>query len=256
MLMLGESILSLLIVDVEENDTYFVTFYAALLTVILLQYLHFRSQPHHANDHAMRRHKDAGVGFIIIHQIYSAALIAIGAAFTLMVLEFTYSYGEDGGGHRLLAGGGGASMLDPGDRRRRTAILFTTSLASIWLCLDCMTIFHVGLKNSHDRCQCSVTKKINTKGILLILCRVGLLLFMATLSQYETDPQDLATWGLLGVVLQLALRKLGTMYLSADRVHALQNDDVHNGARDRLDPEENKWPNVTHGQAHPPAGKD
>ena len=72
MLMLGESILSLLIVDVPDEDKdYYATFYSAMLTVILLQYLHFRSQPNHADGHALRRDKDAGVGYTIMQAIYS-----------------------------------------------------------------------------------------------------------------------------------------------------------------------------------------
>ena len=44
MLMLGESILSLLIVDVVDGDPrYDATFYAGILSVILLQYLHYRT---------------------------------------------------------------------------------------------------------------------------------------------------------------------------------------------------------------------
>jgi hypothetical protein len=42
MLMLGESILS-------------------LMTAILLQYLYFRSQPHNADDHAVRKGKNLGM---------------------------------------------------------------------------------------------------------------------------------------------------------------------------------------------------
>lgn len=252
MLMLGESILSLMIVDVDEDKDYYTTFYSSLLTVILLQYLHFRSQPHHADGHALRRHKNAGIGWTLFHQIYSAALISMGAAFTLLVMEYTYA-GEvigDDGHRRFLAGGGGGdgASMDPEDRQQRIAHLFCGSLATIWFCLDAMTLLHLGITNSHNRCQCEHTKSFNVKGIVLLVCRVGLLLFMTTLSQYETDPENLALLGLMGVVLQLALRKLGTMYLSAEQVHALEQEG-------KLDPESRKWPNVTHAQAHSPNSK-
>jgi hypothetical protein len=46
MLMLGESVLSLMIVDLSGSNDYVVTFYAGIISVILLEYLHFRSQPH------------------------------------------------------------------------------------------------------------------------------------------------------------------------------------------------------------------
>lgn len=249
MLMLGESILSLLIVDVPSEDKqYYATFYSGLLTVILLQYLHFRSQPGHADGHALRRNKDAGVGWTCFHMIYSAALIAVGAAFTLMVLEFTYDDYHQSNDHRFLAGGGG-SRYEPEERRQRTAHLFCISLATVWFCLDVMTLFHLGIKTSHNRCQCSRSKKFNVKGIILVVMRAGLLFFMATLSQYETHPENLAFAGLMGVLLQLVLRKLGTKYLSAAQIHALENE----GA---LDPEKGKWPNVTHAQAHSPQPKE
>ena len=75
MLMLGESIMSLLIVDVPKEDgDYFATFYCGLLTVILLQVLHFRSQPHLADQHATRRDKTAGVWWNVFQYIYSMAL--------------------------------------------------------------------------------------------------------------------------------------------------------------------------------------
>jgi Bacterial low temperature requirement A protein (LtrA) len=55
MLMLGESVLALLIVEQSHNLTrYYTTFYAGIITVTLFQYLYFRSQPE-VDDHAMRR---------------------------------------------------------------------------------------------------------------------------------------------------------------------------------------------------------
>jgi low temperature requirement protein LtrA len=92
MLMLGESILSLLIVDVPEEDTeYFTTFYCSLMTVILLQYLYFRSQPHNADDHAVRKDKHLGMMWTIVLFVYSASLVALGVALMLFVLSFSSS---------------------------------------------------------------------------------------------------------------------------------------------------------------------
>lgn len=47
MLMLGESVLSLLIVGVKERDDFYKTFYCGIISIALLENLHFRSQPHH-----------------------------------------------------------------------------------------------------------------------------------------------------------------------------------------------------------------
>lgn len=254
--MLGESLLSLLIVDAPESDDYYATFYSALVTVVLLQYLHFRSMPHHADGHAIRRNKDAGIGWNFLQQVYSVALVAIGSAFTLMVQEFGY---EDDKHRRFLVGGGGASTYDPEDRRQRTAYLFCFSLATIWICLDGMTLFHLGIKNSRNRCQCKRSKVLNIKGIILVLLRLGMIVFMATLGVYETDPQNLAMIGLFCVLLQLILRKLGTKYLSAAQIHAL-GEAGHKenavGSADMSDSEDFKWPNVTHAETTAGAQQD
>jgi len=47
MLMMGESVLSLLIVPLVEKDilVYLQIFYCGILSISILQYLHFRSQP-------------------------------------------------------------------------------------------------------------------------------------------------------------------------------------------------------------------
>jgi hypothetical protein len=46
MLMLGESVLSMLIVDITESAEYYKTFFSGILSITLLEFLHFRSQPH------------------------------------------------------------------------------------------------------------------------------------------------------------------------------------------------------------------
>jgi hypothetical protein len=57
MLMLGESVLSLLIVDVTATSDYYKAFFSGILSITLLEFLHFRSQPHEEDDHALRRSK-------------------------------------------------------------------------------------------------------------------------------------------------------------------------------------------------------
>jgi hypothetical protein len=86
MLMFGESVFSILIVnsvyDTAETEECYTVFFGALLFIILVQVLHFRSQPAHANDHAMRRHKNAGIGWKILQDFYSFALVMQGSVFT------------------------------------------------------------------------------------------------------------------------------------------------------------------------------
>lgn len=63
MLMLGETVLSLLIVGVYVEHGFYKIVYCGILTISLLNTMHFRSQPHHADDHAMRRKMERGISF-------------------------------------------------------------------------------------------------------------------------------------------------------------------------------------------------
>ena len=91
--MLGESIFSLLIVDVPEEGTqFFATFLFGILTIMLLHFLHFQSQPHDPDDHAIRRHKNAGVMWNYIMQIYSFMLVCLGASYTFFLTDFEGTY--------------------------------------------------------------------------------------------------------------------------------------------------------------------
>ena len=230
--------MSLLIVDVPKEDgDYFATFYCGLLTVILLQVLHFRSQPHLADQHATRRDKTAGVWWNIFQYVYSMALVALGAAFTLFVIEFSYKEEEEGyddhrlrrlvvnplNGSRMLAGGG-APRYDKEERQQRLAHLFSMSLSLIFFSLDVMSILHVGLKNGKDRCVCEHTHKKNTKGIFLVMFRGAMILFIATLSQWTTSPQVLAGIGLGVTFVQLGARKLGAILFPTNQVHAFAGE--------------------------------
>jgi hypothetical protein len=237
MLMLGESVFSILIVEIPDNNSaFYATFYEGLLTVVLLQYLHFRSQPDHADHHAMRRSKNAGILWHLLQNAYSLALVSLGSAFTIFLTVFSSEEVEDDATscRRWLAGdaetvvdgplcrrwlaGGGEAKYDADTLKERAAHLFSGSLVIIFFCLDCMTILHLGVKESQERCVCKNSKKKNGKGLFLICLRVGLIVFCATLSQWLTEPEDLAGIGVACVLGQLVLRKLGGMFLSHNQV--------------------------------------
>lgn len=197
-------------------------------------------------------------------QLYSAALIVMGASYKMFLYEFVYehdygqeagyvsesdytlydhygssyddagygnatthgdeaSHGTDAGHrrllvfgtklHRLLAGGGGGALrFDLDDRKQRIANLFCGSMAMVWLLSDLLIVVHKGIKEQLCRCKDQPTSK-NRKliGIPLALARVGLVVFMATLSQITTDPSTIAFIGMLGVVTQVMLRIVGTV---------------------------------------------
>ena len=126
MLMLGESVLSLLIVDVTETRGYYRTFFCGIVSITLLEFLHFRSQPHDPDDHALRRSKEGGIAFTFLMQMYSAALVILGTAYKMLLYEYVYEEeAEDSSYRRALFSGlsrflaaGDAPKFDPEDRRQ------------------------------------------------------------------------------------------------------------------------------------------
>jgi hypothetical protein len=108
-----------------------------------------------------------------------------------------------------------------------------------------MILAHKGLKDNMGRCRCKQTGQTKVIGIVLILLRGGLIAFVATLGQYETDPELLALIGLASISAQLFLRVVSTAVFPDDQVH----DDKVDSHGVPEDPEEDKWPNVTHALA-------
>ena len=227
MLMLGESIFSLLIVFLPEQDLrFYVAFLGGILSVTLLQYLHFRSQPHDAESHAMRRSKNAGVLWALFMQAYAFSLVTLGATFTIFLTFFLMSSPD-----RRLAG---ASFLDPNQHLSRAGHLFSASLTTVFVCLDAMNILHIGVQESSARCHCSAGKGKNVKGILIVAAKGVLTITTATLSQWLHQPEEFACAGVVCVMMQLLLRRLGVSYLRRSRSNEIQV---------------NHWPNTTEARA-------
>jgi len=255
MLMLGESILSLLIVnDISRKNEaeYYFTFYLGIVSVTLIQFLYFKSQPHDADHHALRRTKTSGFIFTIWLQVYSAALIVVGTSYKMLLLEYTSEYaneqsnvvkkvgnsvvgdGDDGGG-----GGGGDEQsrvlygatkyyFTTQERRQRIANLYCFGLAFVFLSLDLMNVAHTGLKISTTRCHNPVDGKFRIKAlILVVMSRVVILAFVVTLSQYVTDPEYVALIGFGTILMQVGVRFLGRRYFPSEFLHDLEEEEFH-----------------------------
>lgn len=258
MLLLGESILSLLIVETSLSKNYYITFYCGIVSVVLLQYLHFRSQPHHASEHAMRRNKNAGMVFSTLMQTYSFALVAVGVSFKMLLYEYIY---QESGGYKLrkllkvlrdsamrhLAGGGGPKY-SADERQQRVANFFCGSMAIAWICLDLMILTHQGLRNNVHRCECQITKKISKLGVLFAIIRAGLIVFIASLSQYVQKPELIAIIGMVTIIAQVLTRFLGEMVYPKAKVGADHGHGDEAGGSEN-DSEEDRWPNVTRARA-------
>mmetsp|Transcript_8566 Transcript_8566/g.21436 ORF Transcript_8566/g.21436 Transcript_8566/m.21436 type:complete len:669 (+) Transcript_8566:40-2046(+) len=253
MLMLGESVLSLLIVVAPDTSDYYKTFFSGILSITLLEYLHFRSQPYDADDHAMRRSKDAGIMFGYLMLIYSAALVVLGTCYKMLLYELVYSSDyedSDSSGQRrrrslllavferVLAGSGGdASGLQHDDRQQSIADLFGGSMAIVFACSDLMILTHRGIASNYQ-CSCKDKHKslpVRILAVVLIVVRVGMIGFTASLGQWMTDPPTLSFIGLCSILFQVSLRFAGTALYGP--VFKSDDDDDNNG--------ENVWPNVT-----------
>ena len=89
MLMFGESIMSLLIVEGgNEALLYSLTFYSGVLSVIFLAHLHFQSEPYQNEDHALTRSRHSNYLYTILIPIYSMALIATGVCYKMFLYDY------------------------------------------------------------------------------------------------------------------------------------------------------------------------
>ena len=214
LLMLGSAILSMLIVEVSDSADYYATFFSGILSIVMLQFLHFRSQPQHADGHAMRRSVKAGLAYVVLLQIFSGSLLILGTSYKMLLYEYKY---QDYGSYRnrrmlledmprWLAGGDGALQFDTDDRRQRIAYFFCFSHALVWLCSDLMIVTHRGIKANLKRCKCRQSGTIRRKGLVMVFFRLALLVGILSVSVFRTGPLELALIGLAGTTLQIVLR--------------------------------------------------
>lgn len=228
MLMLGESVLSLLIVPTQPGD-YYKAFFCGLLSISILSVLHFQSQPHDADGHALRRSRKGGVIFIIFGQLYSAALIVLGTSYKMILYEFVFAH-DAGEAHRLLQDAGysaeeiaqdadlhrylassGPPIDDIEVRQQHVAHYFCISMAIVWLCLDVMLVAHKGIAFNVKRCSDSrCNKGQQSLAIGMVVIRGSLILFFGTMGFYISEPTLLSFLGLLGIIVQIGLRLGGS----------------------------------------------
>jgi hypothetical protein len=245
MLMLGESILSLLIVDVtREGKDFYTVFYCSILTVILLQLLHFQSQPHEANLHASRQSKNRGVLWSLIQNVYSLSLVTLSSAFSFFLLF------SDDSSRRRLDQRVLATEVDEEAVGDEAANIFSVSLALIFLSLDILSLLHLGTGEIKKRCL--DTAKVKFLAFFGFMVRLGLLIFTATISQWTRNPKHITSIGLLCVFGELTMRKFGSVYLrhqlSSSDESASKKKEVASPQEDD-DSQEASWPNVMHARA-------
>lgn len=210
MLMLGESVLSLLIVQAQSGNFY-KAFFSGVFSIILLELLHFRSQPHDASGHAYRRSIGGSFAFTILNSIYSAALIVLGTSYKMIQYEYVYEV-EYSSAYRMLAAASGPPIADTKERQQRIAHFYCFSLALVWFCLDNMTLAHRGIQHNIDRCTKSNKPHLHFLGISMFWTRLGLIVLFGTFGFYITEPMLLSFVGLIGIMVQIGLRILGSYF--------------------------------------------
>ncbi len=109
---------------------------------------------------------------------------------------------------RFLAG----VKYPPEERRQRIAYFFCVGLALTFVFLDLMTIAHLGFEGIHAGYLSERGTFGRTVGILFFMLRVGITLFILTTCFHTTDPEYVALYGLISVILQVIVRLGGYVF--------------------------------------------
>ncbi|CAJ1914880.1 unnamed protein product [Cylindrotheca closterium] len=226
MLMLGESVFSLLVEEVTETQEFYITFYCGLLCVILLEYIHFTSQPMVAERHVMVDSKNRAIVAFSVQYLYSASMVGLGAGLTLFLRSFAKAASkkrrlvELAFAGRFLAAGA-VSLYPAYEMKERSAVVFCLSLGIVLLCVDISQFLQVGFRRSFRVLErSSFNMRIGI--IFFVAMRWALISFVSTLWIWSTTPEILAEIGmgsaLIYSMLVLITRKM-TKMKEADRRH-------------------------------------
>ena len=97
MLLLGESVLSLILEPVYTEVLYILSFLVGMSTVQMLQLVHFSTEEFDPKQHALSRKLRAGRVWIVLMSIYGVSLIAFGVGLKLLLGSVVCSGGGDYG---------------------------------------------------------------------------------------------------------------------------------------------------------------
>lgn len=224
--MAGESVLSLLVVELsDEILEFYITFYIGIMSVILMQYLFFKSQPHHATDHANFRSIGAALQFMILLYIYSASLILVGVSYKMLLTEFQIEREEASltdksvmPSERSLASNAYGETKDSSKdvRRQKISNIFCIAMATSFISLDLMGIVHRGPTKAFQRLATGNGGITKARNIVPILRAVGALL-IGTACIYLNNPMYVALAGLMAVLYQVGVRFLGQSLFPPDK---------------------------------------
>lgn len=212
MLMLGEPVLSLLIVSTVEISSYYIVALLGVTTVIGIALIKFGSDPVSIDDHALWRSMMSGTVYSFLLQILSLSLIAYGACYKDFLKKIekesqklgvgfesgkntfsTEDTFEDDRGRMLI--GGTVYVDDAGEA------LFCAAVAVVLISLELMGLAHFeGMRKSFRKIFSGLTT------IILFVLKIVLLFVTATLFLWVEGVGFVAIAGLLIVGLFLFFR--------------------------------------------------
>ena len=92
MLLLGESMISMVTTVLQSDLAHYSVMLFGLLLIFLLQHTYFDSQASHVNEHALRRTARNGISFVYGSYLVSAACLATGVGIKLALKVASYPY--------------------------------------------------------------------------------------------------------------------------------------------------------------------
>mmetsp|Transcript_30879 Transcript_30879/g.61143 ORF Transcript_30879/g.61143 Transcript_30879/m.61143 type:complete len:494 (-) Transcript_30879:222-1703(-) len=202
MLMLGESVLSLLIVNIVPTEDYYLTFIAGVISIILLTNMHLSSQPHHGENQALFR-RERRFPYMVINKVYCACLVTVGVGFKLLLYEVIDT----------------EKYCDTEDNF--IAKMFSVCLALACLSLDIMIVSHNGIKRSLERLRHPETNQFLSGSFFIIIASRLVIYFMLfTMFTQVKAPQLEAMLGLLVLVVLTTIRGMGRSMYPVKDIHA------------------------------------
>ena len=199
MLMIGESILSLMIVDTTESPDYYTIAILGSMTVIVLHALKFESEPSHADGHALWRNMKNATCFALLIQILSMALIVFGVSYKI----FLSGVVSGTKGRRHLA-------KMPYIPDETSTSVFCGSLVVVLISLELMVTTHRGITRSYKRLfkeNDELQEVLNWPLVIITFFKVAVLALLATLTTWTTNPTAVTLTGFL-VVTAIAVTRI------------------------------------------------
>jgi len=215
LLMIGEGILSLLIVETAEVKDYYLITTFGVLTVIFIQVLKFESEPHNAENHALLRSAANAGCYMYLVELLSMALIVFGVTYKVFLKDVVRDAEDDYGSDYDYGKATRRLGATPVITQEASAAVFSVSLGVVILTLEAMMWTHSGIKKSFENLMHRTSngkKKPRYAVICIQLLKVAIILFTVTLSRWTVEPETLTICG-CGAVLGVAIVRILTYFL-------------------------------------------